>query len=146
MDYTVKKISEFPENEYPLTGDCILVEHNPAADGIAKKMTLTQLLQFMNIKSEAHPAGTMYIQFKGGKLRASCSAGHGTMYLPNSPECFSVPKAETPLRSGATRNRAYRPIPIQSTIRIQGEVWKSPVELLRKELKTNIVQLQVHLA
>lgn len=75
MDYTVKKISEFPENEYPLTGDCILVEHNPAADGTAKKMTLTQLLQFMNIKSEAHPAGTMYIQFKGGKTPSELFGG-----------------------------------------------------------------------
>lgn len=75
MDYTVKKISEFPENENPLTADCILVEHNPAADGTAKKMTVSQLLQFMNIKSEAHPAGTMYIQFKGGKTPSELFGG-----------------------------------------------------------------------
>lgn len=75
MDYIVKKISEFPENENPLTGDCILVEHNPAADGTAKKMTLSRLLQFMNIKSEAHPAGTMYIQFKGGKIPSELFGG-----------------------------------------------------------------------
>lgn len=75
MDYEIKKISEFPENEQPLTADCILVEHNPAFDGTAKKMTLSQLLQFMNIKSEAHPAGTMYIQFKGEKTPSELFGG-----------------------------------------------------------------------